>query len=437
MATLGIFIIFFVINVIFVNKETIEKSVENEKLKKETSELSTKLENKKIADLKKIKEKKEQNDKKLKEIEAGISTVSTSLSSMNQNINSLTLMIKNEFNISGKLDFAKINKEIRFRSKKLTKELQDAKVKRGKLGSEYSEYIEAQGETPSLKVYPTSYFIEISSRKHGSRKFTETEFLHILDAINRGSGFNIVVDFDKIKRYSNSNEENFSLHPTIKKLNNILRRGEWVGAIEEEVSTNSTSTVKDNSSKIINELAQFERMIKKNQSSKKNDILSKSQEKKSKKTVISSNDKKSKSTLFKDPSKSSEKGKKSQEKLSPKNQEKAKKIDKKSENEKKTYTNKDYKFTPYEKPPRPLRPIKPIYPRSAINQKIEGDVIVQCFINKNGIVEDAVVIQGYPNTGLNESALEAVKKTKFSPARQNNNRVGVWYTIPIKYTLNQ
>jgi TonB family protein len=52
-------------------------------------------------------------------------------------------------------------------------------------------------------------------------------------------------------------------------------------------------------------------------------------------------------------------------------------------------------------------------------------------------VIDAVVIQGYPNTGLNESALEAVKKTKFSPARQNNNRVGVWYTIPIKYTLNQ
>ena len=48
-----------------------------------------------------------------------------------------------------------------------------------------------------------------------------------------------------------------------------------------------------------------------------------------------------------------------------------------------------------------------------------------------------MVIQGYPNTGLNESALEAVKKTKFSPAKQNNNRVGVWFTIPIKYTLNQ
>ena len=194
--------------------------------------------------MKKIKEKKEQNDKKLKEIEAEISTVSKSLSSMNQNINSLTLMIKNEFNISGKLDFAKINKEIRFRSKKITKELQDAKVKRGKLGSEYSEYIEAQGETPSLKVYPTSDgFIEISSWKHGSRKFTESEFLHILDAINRGSGFNIVVDFDKIKRSSYSNEENFSLHPTIKKLNNILRIGEWAGAIQEEVSSNGTPIV--------------------------------------------------------------------------------------------------------------------------------------------------------------------------------------------------
>ena len=101
----------------------------------------------------------------------------------------------------------------------------------------------------------------------------------------------------------------------------------------------------------------------------------------------------------------------------------------------KTNTNKDYKFIPYEKPPRPIKPIKPIYPKSAIKLNIEGEVIVQCFINKNGIVENAVVIQGYPNTGLNESALDAVKKTKFMPAQQNNRRVGVLFTIPIKYNL--
>ena len=39
MATLGIFVIFFVINVIFVNKDTIEATIENEKLEHELTEL--------------------------------------------------------------------------------------------------------------------------------------------------------------------------------------------------------------------------------------------------------------------------------------------------------------------------------------------------------------------------------------------------------------
>ena len=68
MATLGIFVIFFVINVIFVNKDTIEKSVENEKFKKESAEVSSILEKTKLEDLERLQEITDENDKKIKEL---------------------------------------------------------------------------------------------------------------------------------------------------------------------------------------------------------------------------------------------------------------------------------------------------------------------------------------------------------------------------------
>ena len=83
------------------------------------------------------------------------------------------------------------------------------------------------------------------------------------------------------------------------------------------------------------------------------------------------------------------------------------------------------KFIPYDKAPVPLTPIKPVYPDIAQEAGIEGQVIVQCFI----------ILKGIPNTGLNESAIEALRKTRFRPAKQRETKVGVWITIPINFTL--
>ena len=57
------------------------------------------------------------------------------------------------------------------------------------------------------------------------------------------------------------------------------------------------------------------------------------------------------------------------------------------------------------------------------------------FINKKGIVTEAWVQKGIPNTGLNEAALEAVKKSKWKPAQQRDKKVGVWQTVPVKFEL--
>lgn len=94
-----------------------------------------------------------------------------------------------------------------------------------------------------------------------------------------------------------------------------------------------------------------------------------------------------------------------------------------------------FKFIPYDDPPRPITPIKPVYPDIAQEAGIEGQVLIQCFIDKTGRVKETIVIRGVPNTGLNESAVAALRKTRFRPARQRENPVGVWVTIPINFKL--
>jgi protein TonB len=93
------------------------------------------------------------------------------------------------------------------------------------------------------------------------------------------------------------------------------------------------------------------------------------------------------------------------------------------------------KFIPYDDPPRPLFPIKPVYPDIAQEAGIEGQVFVQCFIDEKGRVKETIILKGIPNTGLNEAAEEALRKTRFRPAKQRERAVGVWITIPINFKL--
>jgi len=93
------------------------------------------------------------------------------------------------------------------------------------------------------------------------------------------------------------------------------------------------------------------------------------------------------------------------------------------------------KFIPYDDPPRPLFPIKPVYPDIAQEAGNEGQVLDQCFIDEKGRVKETIILKGIPNTGLNEAAEEALRKTRFRPAKQRERAVGVWITIPINFKL--
>ena len=93
------------------------------------------------------------------------------------------------------------------------------------------------------------------------------------------------------------------------------------------------------------------------------------------------------------------------------------------------------KFIPYDDPPKPISAIRPIYPEIAQEAGIEGVVVVQAFIDKKGRVKETIILKGIPNTGLDEAAMEAIRKTRFRPAKHRERAVGVWISIPVNFKL--
>ncbi len=98
------------------------------------------------------------------------------------------------------------------------------------------------------------------------------------------------------------------------------------------------------------------------------------------------------------------------------------------------------KFIAHDEPPQPIGGYQAIakqleYPPVALAAQLEGTVIVQAFVNKKGVVTDALVLEGIPGMGMNEAAEKAVRATKFAPAKQRDLAIGVWIAIPIVFSL--
>ena len=92
-------------------------------------------------------------------------------------------------------------------------------------------------------------------------------------------------------------------------------------------------------------------------------------------------------------------------------------------------------FIPYDDPPIAMTPIRPVYPEIAQEAGIEGVIVVQAFIDEKGRVKETQILKGVPNTGLDEAAMDATRKTRFKPAKQRERAVGVWISIPVNFRL--
>ncbi|RJP76712.1 MAG: energy transducer TonB [Candidatus Zixiibacteriota bacterium] len=77
-----------------------------------------------------------------------------------------------------------------------------------------------------------------------------------------------------------------------------------------------------------------------------------------------------------------------------------------------------------------------IYPASALKDSLEGTVYVQVQITMKGQAQDAKVIKGV-RQDLDQAAVEAVAKTKWTPARQGDRPVEVTVTVPVQFKMSE
>ncbi len=87
--------------------------------------------------------------------------------------------------------------------------------------------------------------------------------------------------------------------------------------------------------------------------------------------------------------------------------------------------------------PNPIHIPTPHYPELAQRAKIEGQTIVRVLLDTNGSVISAEVWKSSGNTALDESALEAARQAKFTPAKQKEIPVKVWVSIPFNFRLKK
>lgn len=80
-----------------------------------------------------------------------------------------------------------------------------------------------------------------------------------------------------------------------------------------------------------------------------------------------------------------------------------------------------------------LAPIHPIYPAIAKTARIQGTVVIEAIISKQGFVERAHVVSGQPI--LAQAALAAVSRARYQPYSLNGVPVEVETTISIDFVL--
>jgi len=80
-----------------------------------------------------------------------------------------------------------------------------------------------------------------------------------------------------------------------------------------------------------------------------------------------------------------------------------------------------------------VKKVTPTYPPLAKTARIQGDVVLQAVISKDGNIENLRVVSGHPM--LVQSALDAVRQWKYKPYVLNGEPVVVDTTITVKFNL--
>lgn len=79
---------------------------------------------------------------------------------------------------------------------------------------------------------------------------------------------------------------------------------------------------------------------------------------------------------------------------------------------------------------------KPDYPPAARRRGLEGTVLIRVLVNPDGIPGETRLIGPSGTDALDQAALAAVLRWRFTPAREGNLAIAHWVDIPITFRLD-
>jgi protein TonB len=82
-----------------------------------------------------------------------------------------------------------------------------------------------------------------------------------------------------------------------------------------------------------------------------------------------------------------------------------------------------------------LQQVKPVYPPLAKQARIQGIVVLEAEISKEGTIDNLKVITGHPL--LIQAAIDAVKQWRYKPTMLNQEPVPVVTTITVNFAFSQ
>jgi len=83
--------------------------------------------------------------------------------------------------------------------------------------------------------------------------------------------------------------------------------------------------------------------------------------------------------------------------------------------------------------PWAIKQARPKYPKAAFDKKLQGEVVIEFLIDTKGRVAKTRVVQSVP--GLDEAAVECLKKWRFKPAVKDGKPVAVIARAPMVFRI--
>ncbi len=94
-------------------------------------------------------------------------------------------------------------------------------------------------------------------------------------------------------------------------------------------------------------------------------------------------------------------------------------------------------LVPLEVQPKIVYNHTPDYPRLAKQAGITGTVWVKALVDEAGKVLKAIVARSSGTVSLDEAAVKAAYKNKFTPGIQEGKPVKAWVTYPVEFSLGR